>query len=703
MIQPRSAEIDVDKLMQRIREEVAKRQLMQANASPQVEQTQHSAAPASATGATTETASSHDVATPSAVKLHLPEPCRIDLQPAFQHSTNSQYHVNDLLPYHDQSFILVAYQAVLRRTPDETGLKYFLKRLREGTSKIDILGWLRYSSEGKSAGAVITGLAVPFTLRKICRWPILGRLVQIIAALWNLPNLERNQRAFENLVFQLTEQAQKHYREYLDALYRAANDLEAGHNQLLTYQIEAKAALQAALNGINQTVQSLSQTKADQYSLDETQSSVDKLRELAQTLQGSKADKHSLEEARQLLTRSVETRAERHELTALTNHLVNLVQARLTKEDIKPLEETLGALNDAIALINRSKADCAALETAQAEAKAALQAALSGINQTVQSLSQTKADRAMLKTAHAEIKANLETNRKQASDALHGALAPINHQAQDLKRNLLDQERRLSRLLEEARKRLPAPISTEQIEAMLTEENHLLDAMYASFEDRFRGTREDIRQRQSIYLPYIRKAKAGTAKTPVIDLGCGRGEWLELLQDEGLTARGAELNRVFIKKCRKMKLDVVEQDAVTYLRSLKRNSVGAVTAFHLIEHLPLKTLIALIDEALRVLRPGGIVVFETPNPENLQVGACNFYSDPTHRNPLPPMLVEALVELRGFTRPLIVRRDQEDRLRHAPTPVPNTHVLAMNINPMVNVMRDNFYVSPDYAVIAVKA
>jgi hypothetical protein len=73
-----------------------------------------------------------------------------------------------------------------------------------------------------------------------------------------------------------------------------------------------------------------------------------------------------------------------------------------------------------------------------------------------------------------------------------------------------------------------------------------------------------------------------------------------------------------------------------------------VTSFHLIEHLPHKVLISLIDETLRVLRPGGVAIFETPNPRNLIVAACNFYLDPTHRHPLPPELSCYLLEARGF-------------------------------------------------------
>ena len=203
-------------------------------------------------------------------------------------------------------------------------------------------------------------------------------------------------------------------------------------------------------------------------------------------------------------------------------------------------------------------------------------------------------------------------------------------------------------MLEEARKRLPEPISTQQIENMLTEEDHLLDAFYVSFEDQFRGTRADIKQRATEYLPVVMAAKAGTPKAPILDIGCGRGEWLELLHEHELVAQGVDLNRIMIKQCQDLGFDVIESDAIQYLRTLKNNSLGAVTGMHIIEHIPFKRLIALFDEVLRVLKPGGVAIFETPNPENLIVGACNFYYDPTHLNPLPPEPMRFVMEARGY-------------------------------------------------------
>jgi O-antigen chain-terminating methyltransferase len=233
----------------------------------------------------------------------------------------------------------------------------------------------------------------------------------------------------------------------------------------------------------------------------------------------------------------------------------------------------------------------------------------------------------------------------------------IFRQIKDHKLNIVDMQRRLMLLLEEARKRLPSdePFSVQQIENMLKEEDHIFDAMYATFEDRFRGTREDIKNRQQVYLPYIKGASDKTDGAQIIDVGCGRGEWLELLKENGFDAKGIDLNDIMINICRDLNLDAVSSDAIEYLRSLSASSLCAVTGFHIIEHLPFKTLIALFDESFRVLKSGGVVIFETPNPENLSVGACTFYTDPSHIKPLVPLTMQFIAEYRGFSKVEIKR------------------------------------------------
>jgi SAM-dependent methyltransferase len=170
-------------------------------------------------------------------------------------------------------------------------------------------------------------------------------------------------------------------------------------------------------------------------------------------------------------------------------------------------------------------------------------------------------------------------------------------------------------------------------------------AIYAGFQDRFRGSEADVTAKLSAYLPDVdRLVGAGG----VVDVGPGRGEWLALLAERGVSAHGVDTHQGLAEACRGKGLDVVLADAATHLSALAPGSVDMVTAFHVIEHLGVEELIDLIESARRALRPGGGLLFETPNPTNLIMGACDFYNDPTHRSPLPPDLTAYLVSAHGF-------------------------------------------------------
>jgi O-antigen chain-terminating methyltransferase len=189
----------------------------------------------------------------------------------------------------------------------------------------------------------------------------------------------------------------------------------------------------------------------------------------------------------------------------------------------------------------------------------------------------------------------------------------------------------------------------------LSPERPTLDAMYLEFENRFRGDRSEISRRLEAYLGDVLEAVGRCPGGSLLDLGCGRGEWLELLARHDLSAVGVDSNRELVRRCRELGLAVDEADALGHLCSLPERTCSVVSAFHLIEHLDFVTVIALLDQIWRVLKPGGIVILETPNPENLIVGACTFHADPSHRRPLVPDTLQFFVEQRGFSE-VCVRR-----------------------------------------------
>lgn len=174
-----------------------------------------------------------------------------------------------------------------------------------------------------------------------------------------------------------------------------------------------------------------------------------------------------------------------------------------------------------------------------------------------------------------------------------------------------------------------------------------LDEIEASLAEHLRGNPDLIKRDLEFYANVLRKSGI---TTEVLDLGCGRGAWLELLKLSGVHASGVDANRRLVDMGRARGLEIVYGDVLDHLRELRENSLQAVTGFHLIEHFAFHDLLELLIEIRRALKPGGLVILETPNPKNLVVGACNFYADPTHRKPLFPETLQFLLDRLGFAR-----------------------------------------------------
>ena len=240
----------------------------------------------------------------------------------------------------------------------------------------------------------------------------------------------------------------------------------------------------------------------------------------------------------------------------------------------------------------------------------------------------------------------LETLRQQQASALQALQAEVASQ----KRERRAQERHIALVIEETRKQLSTPVSSDHLPPPADTAKHTLDAFFAAFDERFHGRREEVKLRLRGYLPMLQEAQVKSDASPVVDLGCGRGEWLELLQEQGFRASGVDQNHVLVEECVGAGLDVAEGDLLTHLCSLPDQSIGAVTGFHILEHLPFETLLNVFDQTVRVLRPGGVAIFETPNPQNVLVSTLEFYIDPTHRSPLPGALVKFVAEFKGLER-----------------------------------------------------
>jgi len=167
----------------------------------------------------------------------------------------------------------------------------------------------------------------------------------------------------------------------------------------------------------------------------------------------------------------------------------------------------------------------------------------------------------------------------------------------------------------------------------------LLDNYYLSFENRFRGSRESIIQRYKNYLNYIPKNTS-----IALDIGCGRGEWVELLEQQGIESFGIDLNEAMINEAKKYTKNIQNIDAFEFLEKEESNKYDLISMFHIIEHIPYEELLFLLIEVKRVLKGGGVLLVETPNPANIYVGAYEFYKDPTHLNPLPSDVIMFLLD-----------------------------------------------------------
>ena len=211
------------------------------------------------------------------------------------------------------------------------------------------------------------------------------------------------------------------------------------------------------------------------------------------------------------------------------------------------------------------------------------------------------------------------------------------------------------------------------------------DFFYRAFEEKHRGSRDLIKSRLSVYLPFVRLVFESYPESQALDLGCGRGEWLELLRTHGFAAQGVDLEDGMLQACRERDLYVETADALDYLERQPSGSFCVVSGFHIAEHLPFEVLQKVVLEVKRVLLPGGLLILETPNPENISVGTSNFYLDPTHERPIPPELLSFLAEFYGFERHKVLRLQESAQLHH-------------EMNPrLIDVLAG---VSPDYALVA---
>lgn len=626
----------------------------------------------------------------------------------------ARYHLDDFLRFHDEDFVRNAYAGILRRVPDPEGFTKYLAQLRAGRlAKTDIVGRLRYSAEGRAAAVTVDGLAFAFALRTARRVPLLGRVLGIGQYILRLPDLVRNHERLEavmahqrleshrgaNAMVTAIEdgfaQFNRRVAERVAALdaasiYRYRESIQRG-DRLAT---EARANAERALRLTSERMDAIDAELGRAFSTLATAKYVSGLAaEMGLLREHAYGQVTALRDdiyARiQALNEVAESKVDGAQITMLTNGLLERMQTKIEREELahaqRETEQGLRLLSEALGRIERAKAEQVQFDLMRDEneqrvrqiraelerlaARKADQNELLELMAAEHAFAQSKADSSVVDSRFRELDGRMRGLRTQQRIGLTEAGAPLDRKANSDAGSYGREE------------------ATAETSAVSS-----LDRFYADFEDRFRGSKDEIRDRVATYLPTIRAAGAGGEQAPVLDLGCGRGEWIELLRDNGLVARGVDINEVTVRECQEAGLDVVEADALLYLFGLEDGSLGAVTGMHVVEHLPFERLIALLDEVHRVLRPGGIAIFETPNPENVNVGTCTFYMDPTHQRPLPPEMLRFAVEMRGFV-------EVELRRLH---PYPDDVLLKAGHPAIAAFINGAFFGPRDYAVLGRK-
>ena len=287
------------------------------------------------------------------------------------------------------------------------------------------------------------------------------------------------------------------------------------------------------------------------------------------------------------------------------------------------------------------------------------------------------------------------TSLVQAQDDLRTMVSVSQQAALSLKRELIKLEHGA-----------PARTATDERTASREPQAAAFSALdsykYVGFEDQFRGSRDTIRARLESYLPFF----AGTAD--VLDVGCGRGEFLELLAGAGIGARGIDSNHEMAEQCRARGLDVVEADAVSYLSGLEDGALGGLFAAQVVEHLPPDYLLRFLELAFHKVRPGGRIVLETLNPACWVAFFESYIRDITHAWPLHPETLKYLVLASGFTRADIEYRSPvppQDRLQTIAAPPGADRALADLVeafNANADKLNARIFTNLDYAVIGTR-
>lgn len=557
-----------------------------------------------------------------------------------------------LLALDEPEFVERAHEVLLGHPPTAGARAHHLARLAQyGVSRFDILDALCLLPESRGAGC-IPGLAWALFWVRARRWPGVGRLVSLILSLSSLPgwrgDLEREGWRLRRVLArqQAAEEADRQeLRHHLSALVEQVEGLR----QDLTASVREVAGVGGRVDGLDQRVavwegREGAATAVREHLTSSLQDVANRLADLGGRVEAVKAEVAHHGRVIGLMEIHQGGEAARQEerwgpvladvqagITDLEHRLVTVAGAvDDLSTSVPPLitaaAVTTGGIEEArvrLEGIERRLGDCAL--RGDLEQKAAADAML---------LTWRRLDRLAdhLEQRIVALEAGTTTGPDGATPVADG-VAVINHLVGEWYHD----------------QGLPVTLDGAAAVAIVRARAQAQAQAYQRFEDRHRGSEGEIRARLHGYRSRLAALASDHRRSyPVIDLGCGRGEWLTLLAEEGIEGLGVDNNPVAVARCRQRGLRVSQADLFPFLADLAPASVALVSAFHVVEHLPRHLLQPLVEEIRRVLVPGGLVLLETPNSHNLEVAGHALWIDPTHVAPVPAPLLEFLFADAGF-------------------------------------------------------
>jgi len=348
--------------------------------------------------------------------------------------------------------------------------------------------------------------------------------------------------------------------------------------------------------------------------------------------------------------------------------------------------------NAMIASLDQLRASVDQLRAVQAAAEMRIANEIGSLRSDLQSVHQAALESS---SDAARVEAQLDAVDLRAHEAeghvagLTNAAGELREQLESMERNARVRNSLVDLFLRELRREYPTKPDPDRLVELPSADHEFYEAL----EDTFRGSFEHVTKLQR---PYLTDLDGMPSTGRALDIGSGRGEWLQLLAEAGVDGYGIDLNMRAVERTRDRGLDVLHGDVFDHLATLPDASLAAVTAFHFVEHLPFSSLVDLLDQTVRVLQPGGIVIFETPNPTNVLVGSSSFFIDPTHEKPLHPAFLEFLFSTRGFD-------DMEVRYLH---PAGDSLVVSdyselakKTVEPVLERLNSLLFGAQDYAVL----